>query len=339
MKTYLRSGGLWILALCLTLSLTAMPALAAETETGATEETVAPSREKSGTCGEGLTWALEKGTLTVTGRGEMDDGCPWEAYKDEIRKVVFTGGVTKVGAESFRECVNLTDIDFGSAMKEIGDLAFQGCEGLTSIHMPATFRCFGPKCFEGCLSLTKVYCDGGMPSFRSGCLWNNTFITVYYTPEHPWPEQYVRELEDNFGGRLQVIVLGSDDEDADIEPITEPTTEPTTQPTTEPTVEPATEPPTEAPTVPTTEPETTPATAPQAQDPTLPQTEPAAVPEVSTPEASAPAFSDVETPAASGGLSKGLIWVLLGAGGLTILVAAALIIRGIWLDNDDDYDD
>ena len=75
----------------------------------------------SGSCGEGLTWKLENYTLTVTGSGDMEDGCPWADYKTKIEHVVLAGVSTKVGAESFYGCDRLETVDFGDSVVEIGD--------------------------------------------------------------------------------------------------------------------------------------------------------------------------------------------------------------------------
>ena len=51
----------------------------------------------AGTCGEGITWEYSEGVLTISGSGKMSDftegGAPWEAYKEQITTVKFTGGV------------------------------------------------------------------------------------------------------------------------------------------------------------------------------------------------------------------------------------------------------
>jgi hypothetical protein len=78
------------LVLVLTLLFGALPAAAAET----------------GTCGENLTWSYADGVLTVTGEGAMEDyleGAPWAHYQNEIHTLVFTGGVTYIGAYAFRD--------------------------------------------------------------------------------------------------------------------------------------------------------------------------------------------------------------------------------------------
>ena len=113
----------YLLAVVCLLTLAAPMAQAAEGET-------------SGTCGDGLTWTLEGGTLTVSGSGEMDAGSPWESHKSEIKSVVLTGGVTKVGEGAFADCENLTSINFGSSLKEIDPKGFYNCDSLTSIQSP-----------------------------------------------------------------------------------------------------------------------------------------------------------------------------------------------------------
>ena len=126
---------LLLLAVCMLASF-ALPAFAEETEE--TREVVLDSKitaEKSGTCGENLTWTLEGNTLTVSGSGEMDDGSPWDAHRNKIKKVVLTDGVTSVGAKAFFEYDRLESVDFGDALVEIGEKAFAGCPDLTVIHL------------------------------------------------------------------------------------------------------------------------------------------------------------------------------------------------------------
>jgi hypothetical protein len=132
----------------------------------------------------------------------------------------------------------LEAVDFGEAMHTIGENAFQSCEGLTAIHLPATFRRFSKECFAGCTALKEVWCDGGMPSFNMNCLWNYGKITIYSPVNNPWPASKVEELEENFGGRLQVLT-GDGEDPFDFGP--EETTEATTEPATEAATEPVTE--------------------------------------------------------------------------------------------------
>lgn len=233
------------------------------------EETTAPTTPERapGYCGEAILWNLEDGTLTITGTGKMDDfpeGAPWEEHKDQIEKVIISGGITYVGAYAFNDYDALKTVEFGDDLYEIGERGFFSCDGLTVVHLPASFKVFGPSCFMGCTKLTEFHCQGKFPSFRMNCLWD-TYATIYFPAERPWSVELIQELEEAFHGRIEF--LASDGSDP-----YEPTEAPaeTESPTTEPTEAPITLPPTtQAPTeAPATE------TAPTMEDSTEAPTEP-----------------------------------------------------------------
>lgn len=192
---------------------------------------------ESGSCGSGITWTLDGGVLTISGSGPMDDmtmGNPWEAYKAQITTVVFTGGVTYVGATAFKDCDNLTSVSFGSSMTELGPEAFSSCDSLASLSMPASFKTFGEGSLQNCSSLKRIDCAGSFPTFRQNCLWN-TYTSIYYPASRPWPVDTINQLESAFHGRVEF--LGSDGTDPNApKETTPPATEPqeTEPPETEP---------------------------------------------------------------------------------------------------------
>lgn len=289
--------------------------------TGTTEATEATEAVTepivSNTCGDGLTWSYDKGVLTVSGAGAMYDyeegGTPWNRYREEITTVIFTGGVTYVGANAFRDYDSLVAIDFGNAMHTIGERAFQSCGELTVIHMPASFKRFSKSSFEGCVDLKEVYCDGGMPSFNMNCLWNYTSITVYCPADKPWNASVVKELEENFGGRLQVLTADGEDP-YDFAP---EETEETTVATTEPATEAVTEPVTEAVTEPATEAATEPAT--EATDEV----------EETQEETTLPEETEEETDSEEESFLAGKSWIaiVIIAALLTLMLAGTLLVR------------
>lgn len=247
-----------------------------------TEET-RPVREP-GYCGENMTWELKDGVLTISGDGMMDDfpdNAPWADRRDEIISIVFTGEVTYIGERAFWDCDKLKSVDFGNTLKELGKQAFISCDVLEVLYFPATFKVFGEGSLQSCPGLKALYCAGRFPSFRLNCLWD-TYLTIYYSADHPWSEATIAELETAFKGRVSFEpaenVLPPDPTES-TEPVTEPTEEPTEAPTeevTEPTQEetvpetevtaPETEV-TEAPAEETAEPET----QPQTQAPEEPE--------------------------------------------------------------------
>ena len=224
-----------------------------------------------GYCGEAIMWSFESGTLTITGAGQMDDfpqGTPWDEHRDDINKVIISGGINYVGSYSFSDYDQLTEVEFGKDVYEIGERAFFSCDGLTAISLPENFKVFGPSSFMGCTKLTEIHCAGRFPSFRLNCLWD-TYCKIYFPADRPWSVEYIQQLEEAFHGRIEFLASDGSDPYVPTEPAEEPTEEPTEVPTEAPTTVP-----------PTTEP-------PVTSGPTEAQTEPAAT-EAPTEEPSAP---------------------------------------------------
>ncbi len=186
-----------------------------------------------------FTWSLTGGVLTITGEGAMPDypeGAPWDAYREQITKVVFTGGVTYVGGYAFKDYDALKSVDFGDAMYELGKQSFYSCDSLTVLHLPQSFKVFGEECLRHCSALKEIHSEGRFPSFRLNCLWD-TKVIIYYPAARPWGLQYIQQMEEVFKGRIEFRCSdGTDPYDPNAV-----TTEATTVPeTTEVTTVPAT---------------------------------------------------------------------------------------------------
>lgn len=86
-----------------------------------------------------LTWSLDKkGTLTISGKGEMPDYSgdtpPWVKYRDDIKAVVIEEGVTHIGTQCFQFCTNLKSVTIPSSVESIGAAAFYRCEKLSAVY-------------------------------------------------------------------------------------------------------------------------------------------------------------------------------------------------------------
>ena len=128
--------------------------------------------EKSGTCGEGISWALSSaGLLTITGTGKLDDNIisgkniPWLDLKDEIKELMIGNGVRNIGG--FSDCVNLEKITFGNSIEVIESNAFSGCTAIKSVIIPASVSSVGSKAFFNCRSLDSLSLQEGVTSFGS----------------------------------------------------------------------------------------------------------------------------------------------------------------------------
>lgn len=118
------------------------------------------AEETSGTCGENLTWTLQNGVLTISGKGEMMNFsernlAPWYEIREQIQLVVIEKNVTSVGDVAFYQCTNLQMVTLPDSVKTLGSLAFNECPVLTRINLPNVEE-IGWGCFYGCESLVNV---------------------------------------------------------------------------------------------------------------------------------------------------------------------------------------
>ena len=175
-----------LLALCITLSLLPVQALA----------TNSPS---SGTCGDNLVWTLdEEGTLTISGTGSMENylgyhsdiHSPWNDMRASIKTLEIASGVTSIGNYAFWMCnmltsvsipetvtsigngafesTDLTNVSLPDTVSSIGDDAFSDCKRLTSITIPDSVTSIGQGAFSGCSSLTDIIIPDSVASIGQG---------------------------------------------------------------------------------------------------------------------------------------------------------------------------
>ena len=108
-----------------------------------------------GTCGDHLTWTLEKDyLLTITGSGGMDDyekfsDAPWFPHWSAIQRITVKEGVTHIGGNAFVQCYNLMTVSLPASVQSIGDHAFKDCEYLKVILIPGKETTFGEGIFAG----------------------------------------------------------------------------------------------------------------------------------------------------------------------------------------------
>ena len=114
-----------------------------------------------GSCGENIHYVLyENGKLLLHGSGatfdyEIGQSPFWE--NEDIRSLVVSDGITKIGNSLFERCKSMASASFPTSLTEIGERAFfmydQG--GLTELNLPSSVTTIGEKTFA-CESLTSV---------------------------------------------------------------------------------------------------------------------------------------------------------------------------------------
>lgn len=146
----------------------------------------------TGTCGENLTWTLDKdGTLTISGTGAMTEfkvdysDIPWYTYRDQITKIEIESGVTTIGQYAFVGCSNAAEMLLPATMTKIGYYSFWGCSALEDIHIPANVTSIEIQAFSGCSSLQGIWVDTNNPMFVSddaGVLFNKEVTELLRAP-------------------------------------------------------------------------------------------------------------------------------------------------------------
>ena len=119
--------------------------------------------DKTGTCGDNLTWSLDnKGVLTISGTGNMYNwpdslSAPWVDYRNAISSIVIGEGATSIGDYAFNYCMNCTSVSIPDTVTSIGNYAFDTCSSLTEIWIPLSVASIGDYAFYNCIKVTDVY--------------------------------------------------------------------------------------------------------------------------------------------------------------------------------------
>lgn len=107
--------------------------------------------EKSGQCGENLTWTLDdSGNVTISGTGGMYENYgptewPWYPDRQSIKRIVIEEGVTNTGRGAFYAESNLTNIVLPSTLTDLGITTSSFCSSLGQIELPSNLNAIGTR--------------------------------------------------------------------------------------------------------------------------------------------------------------------------------------------------
>lgn len=126
----------------------------------------------SGTCGSDAVWAVENGTLTISGSGKMEDydqgQAPWSEQTGSLKSILVGDGITYIGANAFQGCAQTATVSLPQTLTEIGAGAFWGCETLKSISFGGALLTIGARAFSDCKSLTLVTLPESVAQISAG---------------------------------------------------------------------------------------------------------------------------------------------------------------------------
>ena len=140
----------------------------------------------SGACGDGLTWTLESGVLTISGTGAMTNysygEAPW--YGFGITRVVIGDGVTSIGNYAFDDCRSLNEAEIPDSVTSIGYDAFNSCFALAAVDIPDGVTYIGSYAFRYCRSLTAVTIPDNVKSIGEAAFSACTKLTSIHVGEN-----------------------------------------------------------------------------------------------------------------------------------------------------------
>lgn len=116
---------------------------------------------------EKVSYKLENGILTISGKGAMDSydkasAQPWYKDRAQITSVVVEDGITEIGSFSFYGLTNLNSVSIADSVTKIGGYAFKNCTALTAVQLPNEFESIGESAFYGCSGLSEIIFPAGL---------------------------------------------------------------------------------------------------------------------------------------------------------------------------------
>ena len=138
-----------------------------------------PAPTPANVCGDGLTWELNGGVLTISydgvGTGEMYDFgyeydqnpvnvAPWKENKSAITTVIVGDGVKSIGNYAFNDLSeNFTAVTIANSVERIGVFAFTNSEEITAITLPSSLKTIDDQGFANC-GFTSITIPSGVTS-------------------------------------------------------------------------------------------------------------------------------------------------------------------------------
>ena len=145
-----------------------------------------PAPTPANVCGDGLTWELNGGVLTISydgvGTGVMNDfeqdSSPWKDQIASITSVVINEGAKNIGKHAFYECEHITTVTLANSVETIGEGAFRNCEDLASLELGNNIKTIEQEAFITCSALKTVTIGTGITSIGTGAFYGCEELTT-----------------------------------------------------------------------------------------------------------------------------------------------------------------
>ena len=168
------------------------PTPSVEQEQGEMNLMTVTEADASGTLGDNIVWSLTGGVLTIECDGEMADfdnegyvgfsdliqtSAPWFEYNEQITSVVFTEGITRIGAFAFAGYPNITSLSLPEGLEFIGESAFMLYQG-EQLILPSTLEYLGEEAFLFATNVETLHIPVNLEYIGLGALSHMSSLTA-----------------------------------------------------------------------------------------------------------------------------------------------------------------
>ena len=171
------------------------------------------------------TYSVSDNTLYINGSGEMDDytsqnewgelkiETPWYSLRDEIKKIVISDGITRIGKGAFYNFDKVEEVSIPSTVTVIDDYAFSYCSSLENVEFPNGLTKIGDGSFRDA-SLKTINLPEGLVSIGS----YESLDGIYTVLNLPDSIEHIGR--DAFSSKLTEVYIGKSLKNIDGNPFT-----------------------------------------------------------------------------------------------------------------------
>ncbi|MBQ5327833.1 MAG: leucine-rich repeat protein [Oscillospiraceae bacterium] len=132
----------------------------------------------SGKLSNGMEWVLDgdTGTLTVAGKGAIPSYrysyAPWYQYRESVKSIVVSEGITEVGERAFYWCTNCTSLTLPESLTAIREYGFNNLRALEYVTLPSNLKTLEFCAFSECVALKEIVIPDSVTSCGSSAFSN-----------------------------------------------------------------------------------------------------------------------------------------------------------------------
>ena len=128
-----------------------------------------------GSCGDDVNFVLSiDSVMNINGTGQMTQMSinPWSYFREGIKSIVISDGVTSICNNAFSYSHNVVSVTIPNSVISIGSISFEGCSNLISVDIGSGVTSIGTSAFKNCSKLKTMVCNSvNVPTTESNAFY------------------------------------------------------------------------------------------------------------------------------------------------------------------------